>query len=381
MSKETTLPNRHGGGAYRTRLTSETMPGLKPIDWDSINEEKPKWVTDKNWDPNANAHEIHSVVVTWTSAEWAAFDHVFCNSDSEMPHDFEKDEFWRDDWKHYSTGWDKIEPELTSRSPSTYHKAWGSCRIVNIPQTGRNILLFKSDMHISTDGPKMPLLNMVEQIINDFKPKLILTIGTAGGARLVDALGTVNITNQARFDLTKEFDGIDKEFNNKTFAGAWSPSDSLVGKAGQLLTTTPVTDKELNYLVEENSGSLINPQTGKSYTLDQLKNNLIAPGHINPKINLLTTMPVLTTNGYEVANTSGNYKDYAAMEMDDAAIVMMSDKYNVESGIVRNISDPVQNADIAEKVQGTWGGVIYSEYGLYTSFNGALAAWAVLAAT
>ena len=45
---------------------------------------------------------------------------------------------------------------------------------------------------------------------------------------------------------------------------------------------------------------------------------------------------------------------------------------------MRNISDPVQNA--ALKAGGNnWGGAIYDVYGFYTSYNGALAAWAMLA--
>jgi hypothetical protein len=379
MSKEITLPKRHGGKSYTPWLTSERMPGLAPIDWKAVNEAKPEWVTDNDWDPDTNRHEIDTVIITWTSAEWAAFDHVFCNSDSTMPHDFERDEKWRREWKYYSNGWEEIEPELTGRSPSKYHKAWGACRIVRFPQMEKNILLFKSDMHISTDGPKLPLRNMVARIIGDFAPKMILTIGTAGGARTVDALGTVNITNAARFDLTKEFDDIDKEFNNKTFSNAWQPSKVILEKLNALLMTTPVTDSELEYLAKKNSRKLVDPDTGQAYPLEKLKNKLITPGDIRPKINVLPSDPVLTTNGYQVANTSGNYATYAAMEMDDAVIAMVAGEHNVSYGIVRNISDPVQNADLAEKVQGNWGGIIYSEYGLYTSFNGALAAWAAIA--
>jgi hypothetical protein len=48
-------------------------------------------------------------------------------------------------------------------------------------------------------------------------------------------------------------------------------------------------------------------------------------------------------------------------------------------GFVRNISDPVQNAALASKIQDNWGSAIYYVYGLYyTSYNGAMAAWATL---
>lgn len=48
-------------------------------------------------------------------------------------------------------------------------------------------------------------------------------------------------------------------------------------------------------------------------------------------------------------------------------------------GSVRNISDPVQNATLPQKIQAHWGQAINDAYGFYTSYNGAIAAWAVLA--
>jgi hypothetical protein len=50
----------------------------------------------------------------------------------------------------------------------------------------------------------------------------------------------------------------------------------------------------------------------------------------------------------------------------------------VAFGFVRNVSDPVQNAALPAEIQGSWGSAVYDTYGIYTSFNGALAAWAVL---
>jgi hypothetical protein len=51
----------------------------------------------------------------------------------------------------------------------------------------------------------------------------------------------------------------------------------------------------------------------------------------------------------------------------------------VAFGFVRNISDPVQNAALPAEVQGNWGCAIYESYGVYTSYNGAMTAWAMLA--
>ena len=234
-------------------------------------------------------------------------------------------------------------------------------------------------MHISKDGADLPLRNMMEQLIKDFDPVLILTIGTSGGSRNQDNLGTTNITDAARFDLTGEFESKHYPFNHKTFSNNWKPNTGMVGSIKGFLMETPVTLSDLELLREKNASKLTDPATGAAYPLYRLINKEVQPDAIPPKINMLSSMPVLTTNGYQVGNTSGNYNEYAAMEMDDAVIALKSDEKKIQFGVLRNISDPVQNSDIDEKVQGNWGGIIYSEYGLYTSFNGALTAWAAAA--
>ncbi len=50
----------------------------------------------------------------------------------------------------------------------------------------------------------------------------------------------------------------------------------------------------------------------------------------------------------------------------------------VAFGFVRNVSDPVQSSALPAEVQGSWGSAVYDAYGFYTSFNGAVTAWAVL---
>jgi hypothetical protein len=234
-------------------------------------------------------------------------------------------------------------------------------------------------MHIGTDGPDLPLRNMLDQMISDFKPTLILTIGTAGGSRNQDNLGTTNITNAADLELSGEFDPRSYPFNHKTYANSWLPDQHLLDTVCGLLMQTPVTWQELNVLMEQNANRLINPDTGNTYSLDQLVNEEIQPDAIPPQINVLPGIPVLTTNDYGVGNTNGNYDGFAAVEMDDAIIAMVAGQHATQFGVVRNISDPVQNATIPEKVQREWGGIIYSEYGLYTSYNGALATWGIAA--
>ena len=91
MAQTVNLPNRHGGGTQKRVDLNVKMTDLPAIDWLSIGEEKPVWITDQNWDPDSNTIDIDMIIITWTSAEWAAFDHVFCNSDKPMPYSYYDD--------------------------------------------------------------------------------------------------------------------------------------------------------------------------------------------------------------------------------------------------------------------------------------------------
>lgn len=68
------------------------------------------------------------------------------------------------------------------------------------------------------------------------------------------------------------------------------------------------------------------------------------------------------------------------IEEDDAVIGEVCAASGTAFGFVRNVSDPVQNAALPASVQGSWGSVVYDAYGIYTSYNGAVAAWSALVA-
>jgi hypothetical protein len=93
--------------------------------------------------------------------------------------------------------------------------------------------------------------------------------------------------------------------------------------------------------------------------------------------------PLLTTDTYFIA--PGNSPGYAALEMDDAVIAAAALRLGVPFAFIRNISDAVianqdlAGAPIAEAAREAWSSAQYDHFGVYSSFNGALAAWATLA--
>jgi hypothetical protein len=68
--------------------------------------------------------------------------------------------------------------------------------------------------------------------------------------------------------------------------------------------------------------------------------------------NLTPGTSLLTATTFAVANTSGNFEQFACVEMDDAIIGKARKKAGIAFGFVRNVSDPVQNAALPTRAAG-----------------------------
>jgi hypothetical protein len=95
-------------------------------------------------------------------------------------------------------------------------------------------------------------------------------------------------------------------------------------------------------------------------------------------------VPLLTTDYYYIA-TGNDAAKYSVLEMDDAVVAQVCGSKKIDYAFVRNISDPIVPAksksgkEIPEPVRSDWSGAIYENFGLYSSFNGALITWAAIA--
>lgn len=144
-----------------------------------------------------------------------------------------------------------------------------------------------------------------------------------------------------------------------------------------MLFSIPATSNNLQTLADQ-----FNKFYGTNYSLSTLNaDGLVNPSH-PPVLNNLTpgSTSLLTASTFVVGTTSGGYSNFAVIEMDDAVIGQVCQQRNVKFGFVRNVSDPAQNAALPSEVQGNWGSAVYDVFGFYTSYNGALATWALIAA-
>jgi len=334
----------------------QNTPPLPAIDFGQVGQQAPELLDT----PYDDLPEADAVVITWAEAEWAALEHVFCSSGSSMPYSAHNEGSW--------SGWQKYDRDLPYGAPSgwTY---WGDYRLVKIQ--GRTVLLFKSNTHLDWPGESY-LEDLIGKFVSYVKPSLILSIGTAGGAETQDHVGTVRAV---RAGTLYEQGEPSSQWPN--YSSSWSAVWTILEQPGfgQLVFPVPTTQSDLQALCDQ-----FNQHYGTGYSLSDLNPGNLDMGDPSPQIYDMTrsSTSLLTTSTFVVGTTSGSYQSFACIEMDDAVIGKVCESSGTSFGFVRNVSDPVQNQNLPSKVQGNWGSTIYDAYGFYTSYNGALAAWAVL---
>lgn len=332
------------------------MPGLPVIAWDQVGQEAPQLLSTPN-----TLFQVDTVVITWTEAEWAALHHVFCSSNNVMPYSKRNSNAW--------DGWQKDDADMPPDRPRNW-TFWGYYRLIQI--SGKNVLLYKSNTHLGRQGINN-LEKMINRLITLTKPKLILTTGTAGGAKPEDRLGTVRVVSGGKIYKSRQ-----PQDKYPAYSSNWVARWDVLASQhfSKLLLPIPTTIDGLKSIINQ-----FNKFSGTNYSLSDLDPNGLNFGDTVPQIYNQTggNAFLLTSSSFVVGVVSGAYKDFTCIEMDDAILFKNCLVSNISFGSLRNISDPVQNDLLPDNIQKGWGSAIYLAYGLYTSYNSALATWAVLA--
>jgi hypothetical protein len=357
--------------------TPAQLPALPVVDWRRIDRTMPTVIPAAYEGPAAPMPSADVVVLTWTMAEWSALDQVFVGSTTprqQLATD------WQSSWHLYSRNAPNI-PEVPAVAP-----LWGFYKLVEVMGAAgaQRVLLFKCDSHLAHPPWFAGLVQMLETILADVEPTTIYTIGTAGASRPEIRLGDVVITNAGYIEL--------QDPNN---AGA-PFRDRAVTCRGRFpaLAALPTAQAELFFPLER---IVTFPLLQAMFTdlgqqlpiapnlrLDDLLNDALSPTTVAGSKGLpMPGTPLLTTDFYYIADTPDS-QQWAALEMDDAVVGYVADSHDVDFVFVRNISDPVvpfqamDGSALPPDVRQAWSSEVYEMFGLYTSFNGALATWAAL---
>ena len=153
------------------------------------------------------------VVITWTVDELAGLAKVMTPGVSPAK------------WHRYARRFaEDYAGRIRPGAPAAQSKRLGSYMPVTVGET--TVLCMKSELHLNQDGIKtgdgtatLPVKDFFKQIIREVKPKVILTVGTAGGVFDDFELGDTVITRAAKFRLQMEFRN--EAFNGRTYKSDW----------------------------------------------------------------------------------------------------------------------------------------------------------------
>jgi hypothetical protein len=290
------------------------------------------------------------LVVTWTVDEAHALSRVLTPG---------KDS--RDDYLSYTRNYAAISKKMRNGCPAKEAKRLGAYWTTTIG--GKLVVVFKSDSHMSQDGPQLPNRDVWRQIIGEVRPKLVITTGTAGGIGTSVEVGDVIVSSIVRFDCKSKF----KRFraDGQRIASAHYSS-------------APARTKyftEAKSLFRANAAQL--PKSNRR----------------SPKITRVGPQSlancVLTTDFFGF-DTSSNYYGLRGMgdvsEMGDAVLGLVAQEMGGKAPpwlAIRNVSDPqIASGTLSIRDQARIAATIYKYkgYGRWSSVCSAITCWASIAA-
>lgn len=283
------------------------------------------------------------LVVTWTVDEGHALSRVLTPG---------KDSY--NDYRSYTHNYASISRKMRNGCPAREAKRLGAYWTTKIAD--KRVVVFKSDSHMSQDGPKLPNIDVWKQIIDEVKPKLVLTTGTAGGIGKEFEVGDVVVSSVVRFDCTSEF-------KKKPFHDAHYSSASLKTK----------------YLID--AKTLFKANAGQLPRENARAPKIVRVSPTNPAASVVTT----DFFGFDTSNNHYNLQGLGDVsEMGDAILGLVATQMGASAPrwvAVRNVSYPqikangltlTQQAQLAEQ--------IYKGFGRWSSVCSAIVCWALIAA-
>jgi len=282
------------------------------------------------------------LVVTWTVDEGHALSRVLTpGKDSH------------DDYRPYTHNYAAIAKNMRPGCPARDARRLGAYWTTRIGS--RSVVVFKSESHMSQDGPKLPNIEVWQQLIAEVRPRLVLTTGTAGGIGRQFEVGDVVVSPLVRFDCIAKFKS--EPFHSAHYSSA-APDTRFFATARRLF--------------KANSGQL--PRDNKR-----------PPKIIRVPAKTLTAS-VVTTDFFGFDTSDNHYKLQGlgdVSEMGDAVLGLVCSKLSAPPRwlAVRNVSDPqIKAAGMTLRQQANLAAQIYKGFGRWSSICSAVVCWALIAA-
>ena len=282
------------------------------------------------------------LVVTWTVDEGHALSRVLTPG---------KDS--RNDYLSYTHNFATISKKMRNGCPAIEAKRLGAYWTTTIGK--KSVVVFKSDSHMSQDGPQLPNIDVWTQIIEEVQPELVITTGTAGGIGKQFEVGDVIVSPIVRFDCTAKFKA--EPFAQAHFSSTAAKSTHFA---------------KARALFKANAGQLP-------------KDNSRPPKIVRVAPTKLASS-VVTTDFFGFDTSDNHYKLQGlgdVSEMGDAVLGLVAKNMGTKAPrwlAIRNVSDPQIKAEGTLKEQATIAAQIYKGFGRWSSVCSAITCWASIVA-
>lgn len=220
----------------------------------------------------------------------------------------------------------------------------------------KSVVVFKSDSHMSQDGPELPNIDVWRQIIQEVRPKLVITTGTAGGIGKEFEVGDVIVSSVVRFDCTSKFKK--EPFAQQHFTS--SPAKATHFAAARTLF--------------------------KANAAQLPKDNTRLPKIVRVAPRALDSS-VVTTDFFGFDTSDNHFKLQGlgdVSEMGDAVLGLVVSEMSASAPrwlAIRNVSDPQIKADgLTIRQQSAMAAQIYKGFGRWSSVCSAISCWASIVA-
>ena len=312
-----------------------------PIPWPAGEAPTPQLLATKP-SPTDPLPQADYVVVTWTVEEAKALSDTLTPGYSSQTA-----------WYYYAHNFtSEFVPIIRKGAPSLESKRLGSYFLTTI--AGKRVLCMKSELHLSQDGPKMPIAKLWAQIIAEAKPKLIITTGTAGGIGAKVVLGDVLSAKSVRFDCLKSFKS--QPFHNSIYSCSKLAYKSTAVAQKLFLANTP-----------------------------HLPASTRPPQIFTKSASAMPVPDVVTTDFFAFDDSANDYGLQGlggTVEMGDAVLGLVISEMTTPApkwAAIRNASDPqIDSAGLTVKQAAQKAAQIYEKYGYWTTIPSAITCWSVI---
>ena len=282
------------------------------------------------------------LVVTWTVDEGHALSRVLTPG---------KDS--RNDYLPYTHNYADISKKMRNGCPAKELKRLGTFWTTMINK--KKVVVFKSDSHMSQDGPQLPNIDVWRQIITEVQPALVITTGTAGGIGKRVEVGDVIVSPIVRFDCLSKF-------KKQPFAQEHFASNSA--KTSKFATAKTLFKANAGQLPKDNS------RLPKIF--------VVKPGELPSS--------VVTTDffGFDTSDDHFHLQGLGDVsEMGDAILGLVAQEMGDKAPrwlAIRNVSDPQIKAEGTLRQQEQVAAQIYKGFGRWSTVCSAITCWASIAA-